>query len=322
MAAIQHLNLVAYRGVGEPNGKTDRPALTSCGAGLFVGRCTQTAGQPHAGRQGILAKQRGWQKTTIILGALALIYWVLLVLVSLPWASAPIAFLRPSVVLSGVPLLAFGVRHLWQTARHETTDLAYRDYLTAVGNRRAFAIDAGQRLRHAKAGSLALIILDVDGLKVLNDACGHLSGDELIIRFAQRLQAVAAPGAAYRIGGDEFALVVDRANGESATSLLGPLTAFEERFASCGHAHVIRASYGIASNNAGESFDRLFQRADLRLRETKKRLYESRDLAGRRSTDVIEDEPVPEQAAEAPSTISSLEERRRARNDSRLSQSG
>lgn len=271
---------------------------------------------------GTLATQHSPNKTAASLAILALCYWAFLVVVSLPWTMGAMAFLRPFVVLSGVPLVIFGARHLWQLARRETNDLAYRDYLTSLATRRAFATDASRRLHRAKAGSIAMIILDVDGLKVLNDNCGHLSGDELIIRFAQRLDAVAEPGAAYRIGGDEFALIIDRTRGESVTSLIEPLTAFDERFASCGHTHAIRASYGIASNQAGESFDRLFQRADLRLRQVKKRLYESGDLADRRASAVINEETSPEIAAEVPSMILSLEERRRAREGGRMTLSG
>jgi diguanylate cyclase (GGDEF)-like protein len=85
---------------------------------------------------------------------------------------------------------------------------ALRDSLTGLRNHRSFHEDL--RLAIAERRARHLLLVDLDGLKATNDACGHKAGDELLVKLAGTLDAVAtANGAtAYRIGGDEFAMLV------------------------------------------------------------------------------------------------------------------
>ena len=85
---------------------------------------------------------------------------------------------------------------------------ALRDSLTGLRNHRSFHEDL--RLAIAERRARHLLLVDLDGLKATNDAFGHKAGDELLVKLAGTLDAVATAYAAtaYRIGGDEFAMLV------------------------------------------------------------------------------------------------------------------
>src|SRR5262249_19242663 len=89
--------------------------------------------------------------------------------------------------------------------------LADHDPLTHLPNRRAFIRQLGSSLADAaeSGAALALIVLDLDGLKELNDSHGHATGDECLVRVGRLLQTELRPrDRAYRIGGDEFAILL------------------------------------------------------------------------------------------------------------------
>ncbi|MFT4054025.1 MAG: EAL domain-containing protein [Novosphingobium sp.] len=85
---------------------------------------------------------------------------------------------------------------------------ANTDALTGLANRGAFNA-ALHRLDGAEPGSWALFLLDLDNLKFVNDTFGHRAGDLLLQQVSDRLTIAAFPDRAYRIGGDEFAIVVE-----------------------------------------------------------------------------------------------------------------
>jgi diguanylate cyclase (GGDEF)-like protein len=85
---------------------------------------------------------------------------------------------------------------------------ASTDALTGLPNRAAF--DAAlARLDCTAPGAWALSVVDLDNLKVVNDTFGHRAGDALLAQVGERLAAVAAPDTVFRVGGDEFALIVE-----------------------------------------------------------------------------------------------------------------
>ena len=97
-------------------------------------------------------------------------------------------------------------------------DMAYRDPLTGLGNRKAFA----EQLRQAmeKHHSLALLFLDLDRFKEVNDRFGHDVGDDLLRQIAERLRnALRQPDRVYRLGGDEFTLILAEIDAEGAQKL-------------------------------------------------------------------------------------------------------
>lgn len=242
---------------------------------------------------------------------IAFLYWIDIFLLSLPAAASRTPdLLVPVMLIIGLPVLAFTIRVTLARARSEGNALAYTDDLTGLGNRRAFRSRAAELLNEAKAGSVALILIDVDGLKRINDTCGHQAGDELLTHVAQYLSRAAVERTnVYRFGGDEFAIVIDRSAGRTASEVVAGLSVFDAAFQSCGHDHHVAISYGFVSNLGEESLDALFGRADQRLREYKHR----RD--GRSGQPEAPDYTRPmmsSRAAEA-MNISVLEERRLAR---------
>jgi diguanylate cyclase (GGDEF)-like protein len=131
---------------------------------------------------------------------------------------------------------------------------------------------ASRELKGAKAGSIALVLFDVDGLKAINDSCGHRAGDELLLSAARYLQLAAGKKASvFRIGGDEFALILDRSKGDRVAPFVRALSSVEVVFDTCNHIHPVNVSCGYASSLDQESFESLFHRADMRMYESKQR---------------------------------------------------
>ena len=145
------------------------------------------------------------------------------------------------------------------------------DLLTELGNRAAFN-KALSQLPCDKPGIWALLILDLDNLKVLNDGFGHHAGDQLLQAAASRTQSSAAPDRVFRIGGDEFAVIVrspdalcdlDRFATQILEALAQPLDCN-------GHAVVPRATIGGAVLGPGDkSADAVRQNADFALYHAK-----------------------------------------------------
>ncbi|GGL08138.1 sensor domain-containing diguanylate cyclase [Deinococcus radiotolerans] len=100
------------------------------------------------------------------------------------------------------------IRHALQ--RHDALNQAQRqarhDALTGLPNRRAF--DEALAARCAATSPFTLALVDLDGLKAVNDREGHGQGDKLLQVFGRALAAETGPGAAYRLGGDEFAVLM------------------------------------------------------------------------------------------------------------------
>ena len=128
-------------------------------------------------------------------------------------------------------------KHLWAlaTSRQSRVDdrerRATRDALTGLPNRGSFETTL-TRLNCAEPGGWGLFIIDLDNLKTTNDTFGHAAGDVLLQEVAARLANWAAPDRAFRIGGDEFAILVmaperlndsDKAATEILTHLLPPI---------------------------------------------------------------------------------------------------
>ncbi len=150
--------------------------------------------------------------------------------------------------------------------------IANHDVLTELPNRRYFQerIEATLRERGAKG---ALLIIDIDRFKDLNDASGHDVGDMLLRDFGRRLQEAAEGAFSARLGGDEFAVLLPIAERMQAeyvaramiADLTGPLVVF-------GRSATVQVSAGLAIFPAdGRSATELLKSADLALYEAKKR---------------------------------------------------
>jgi diguanylate cyclase (GGDEF)-like protein len=141
---------------------------------------------------------------------------------------------------------------------------AYTDTLTRLGNRRKLAADVEDRLRRASSAEpLALVLYDLDGFKAYNDAFGHLAGDALLARLGAKLAtAVTVYGSAYRLGGDEFCVLVKAASQNLDTVMAAAAAALVEH----GENFSIGASHGsVTLPDEADSIDHALQMADQRM---------------------------------------------------------
>jgi len=102
-------------------------------------------------------------------------------------------------------------------------ELASMDFLTGVGNRRSFEEDLRRELgRNSRHGTgFAVVVLDVDGLKGINDTEGHAAGDASLRAVARAVQAsVRLEDTVYRIGGDEFAVLLPGASARQVERIM------------------------------------------------------------------------------------------------------
>jgi diguanylate cyclase (GGDEF)-like protein len=100
--------------------------------------------------------------------------------------------------------------------------MAYRDPLTSLGNRKAFNEQLRTALEQAQRqdAPLALLFIDLDRFKEVNDRFGHDLGDALLIAIAERLRgALRQPDHFYRLGGDEFTLLLSGEDAGNAMAL-------------------------------------------------------------------------------------------------------
>jgi diguanylate cyclase (GGDEF)-like protein/PAS domain S-box-containing protein len=154
-----------------------------------------------------------------------------------------------------------------QIARHQHY-LANHDSLTGLLNRAAFHSRLEQALAQARgsAGSVALLFIDLDGFKGVNDAEGHRAGDEVLRLVAQRIgSAVRAGDTMARLGGDEFLVMLDREVTRDVTDAIGHriIEALQQPMAVQGRELFIGASIGVAVYPPLEGdIDALMSRAD------------------------------------------------------------
>jgi diguanylate cyclase (GGDEF)-like protein len=121
-------------------------------------------------------------------------------------------------------------------------DEALLDALSGLGNRRLLLRDLESAFAD-RGRAQTLVFLDLDGFKTYNDSFGHIAGDALLARLAGRLaRSVEGHGAAYRLGGDEFCVLLEPPLEDGHAVVLGAARALTDR----GEAFSIGASHGVA----------------------------------------------------------------------------
>jgi len=148
------------------------------------------------------------------------------------------------------------------------------DELTRLPNRTLFRDRLEQTLGRRRAlGSVAVLFLDVDNFKVVNDSLGHVAGDELLIQLARRLSTVARPGDTIaRLGGDEFTVLLDdlRAPGDAMRVAGRLVEATRAAFDLQSQELFVTASVGIAFGTPGVTkAGELMRQADVALNRAK-----------------------------------------------------
>ena len=187
-----------------------------------------------------------------------------------------------SLVLS-IALMFYGYRRLKDLEREVTArraaekaaqDLARHDPLTGLPNRRFFNEKLEEALQNTIADGrrVAVLMLDLDGFKSINDGHGHVVGDKALVEFAERIGKAAKGALVARVGGDEFAIVLPKIGSldEPAGLARRISTSVGEPFEVAGNQTALGVGIGIAvAPDDGLTADDIVRRADLALYRAK-----------------------------------------------------
>jgi diguanylate cyclase (GGDEF)-like protein len=149
-------------------------------------------------------------------------------------------------------------------ARDAIEHLAHHDPLTGLANRMLFQ----QRLNEAQGNEVAVLLLDLDHFKEVNDALGHPVGDVLLVSVANRLREVIGEKATIaRLGGDEFAVILIGHDGRNEVAMLAMrlIEAVGQPYTINGRTVRVAASIGIGMASRKSGTSGLFKDADIAL---------------------------------------------------------
>ncbi|GGP88611.1 sensor domain-containing diguanylate cyclase [Shewanella ulleungensis] len=161
--------------------------------------------------------------------------------------------------------------------RHEDLHhLAHHDPLTGIGNRRLLQAKLDINMhQHALTPnfSCTLLLLDLDGFKLLNDGLGHAAGDHILKLIAQRMTSqVRIDDTVVRLGGDEFAILLEDTDPDAAHPFAEHLLKkIAESFEYEGHKLNLHASIGLAPLKYAATKEDVIRNADLAMYEAKRR---------------------------------------------------
>ena len=160
------------------------------------------------------------------------------------------------------------LQELKEQLRHQ----AYHDALTGLPNRRLFAEHVARALAEQSPSRVAVLFLDLDDFKTINDSLGHFAGDSLLQAVAGRVRASVRPhDVPARLGGDEFAVLTESGDVDDAEYVAQRLVdALERPFSIGGREISIHSSVGIAYGGLGaSSADDLLRNADVAMYNAK-----------------------------------------------------
>lgn len=160
-------------------------------------------------------------------------------------------------------------------SRTELQQLADRDPLTGLLNRRAFFQRAESEVEIARRASsdLSLLIIDMDHFKRVNDKFGHLAGDQVLIDLSQIVLDVQASGdSVARLGGEEFAFLLVGTGVDAATQLAKDINGrIRDKLVLSSGTYQVTASIGVGQLNENDAtFEHLFARVDLAMYQAKR----------------------------------------------------
>jgi diguanylate cyclase (GGDEF)-like protein/PAS domain S-box-containing protein len=144
---------------------------------------------------------------------------------------------------------------------------AFHDPLTGLANRALFRdrVEQALRRRHRSHDGVAVLFLDLDAFKTINDSLGHVAGDQLLVIAANRLNAVVRPSDTIsRLGGDEFAILLDGADDVDTMLVVAQriLDGLSGDLLLEGRHVTLRASVGVAIAQPADSVTDLLRNAD------------------------------------------------------------
>ncbi|HWT47711.1 MAG TPA: bifunctional diguanylate cyclase/phosphodiesterase, partial [Mycobacterium sp.] len=186
----------------------------------------------------------------------------------------------PMLAALGILVVAVLTRQFVVLVEHhrllsEVAREAFRDSLTGLANRAHFLHHLEQAMARQRddAAPIAVLSLDLDNFKSVNDALGHLAGDELLIRVAGRLTAALGENVTVaRLGGDEFAVLLEGSVEKSQAAAHRVLEAFNAPIAIDGVPVAVRPSIGFAeaADASNCTIDQLLRQADLAMYAAKR----------------------------------------------------
>ncbi len=162
---------------------------------------------------------------------------------------------------------------------NSASDRALRDPLTSLANRVLFRdrLDHAIQLYHRDRRSVAVLSMDLDDFKLINDNLGHAAGDALLVQAAKRLTSCVRTGdTVARLGGDEFAVLIEDAGENAHLIVYQIMEAFERPFTADGEVICMRPSAGLAV--AGLDDPEL--RAAALLKQADMAMYSAKRLGG------------------------------------------
>ena len=208
-------------------------------------------------------------------------YWPLILAAAVGWAHAAGNSIHdPMIAALGILVAAVLARQFVvlvdnQNLLSEVAREAFRDNLTGLANRALFLqrLEQAVARRHPNGTPIAVLCLDLDNFKSVNDALGHPAGDELLIRVAGRLTAaLGEQGTVARLGGDEFAAVIETSVAESQAAANRILDAFTGAILVDGVPIRVRPSIGFTVCTGASicTVDQLLRHADLAMYAAKR----------------------------------------------------
>lgn len=155
----------------------------------------------------------------------------------------------------------------YKSLHEEARELSERDSLTGLYNRRMLESVADNiiKLTASSTASVAVIVVDLDFFKRINDNFGHQTGDRVLKEFAELISATfRAADCLARYGGEEFVLVMPHASAENAKEALHRLRNLVAQHPWHPHGREVKVTFsaGIATTSTHEKFNTLFQKAD------------------------------------------------------------
>lgn len=159
-----------------------------------------------------------------------------------------------------------------EEAYHDALDLANKDALTGVKNKRAYVqaeTEIDERIVSAEQESFAIVVCDLNGLKQVNDTLGHQEGDDYIRDACRIICDVFNHSPVFRIGGDEFAVILQDRDYDNREALVRKLS---EALDAQKHAGIRPLAFGISEYNPDSDIrmQDVFERADRLMYENKK----------------------------------------------------
>jgi diguanylate cyclase len=176
------------------------------------------------------------------------------------------------VTLVSTSVFAYAFAFLSRGQRDQLLQLARKDPLTGAGNRRALdeklkEVCAAQARANTPA---SLVLIDIDNFKEINDEFGHAVGDQILVRLTEIIELrIRVTDSLYRIGGEEFVVVIEGQTKDKARRMAEQLRTLVEANELAPEGSVT-ISLGVAELAIGEAPDEWIRRADLALYESKR----------------------------------------------------